>query len=264
VIAPLRRSAVHELLRVRDRKLGRVAVAKLLRAELGEDPVLGRRLLREARLIAWLHQEGIVAVHEAGRLSDGRYYFLMSDVDGPSLAHLIGQASRGAGEQAMPRMVRVLIDAARVVGGVHRRGVIHGDLRPSSILLSQDGEAKVVDWAMARACSDGAPEWLRDTSAVDVAVPGGAGAVAAPELLRSDLGEPGPALDVYALGTILHTVLGVCADAEEGEVHSVVGSPALAKVRSRARSSRPADRFRDAGEFAEALASAAGSLRMRG
>ena len=152
---------------------------------LAEDAELGRQVAikilddaREARVLASLEHPGIVPVHEAGRLADGRCYYAMKLIRGTRLDVFL----EGAGH--LPDRLRLFQRICEPVAFAHSRGVVHRDLKPSNIMVGEFGEVLVMDW--------GAP---------DVGTP----AFMAPE--QSAGGDVDGRADVFALGQILKIAL---------------------------------------------------------
>ena len=127
----------------------------------------------EPRVIAKLEHPGIVPVHDAGTLPDGRVFYVMKLVRGRTLAET--------------DHLRVFLRACEAVAFAHSRGVVHCDLKPSNIMVGEFGEVLVMDWGVARP--------------IGVAANGGTRGFMPPEQER---GEPLDAsADVFALGCML-------------------------------------------------------------
>jgi serine/threonine protein kinase len=120
---------------------------------------LPERLLREARILAGLEHPGIVPVHDAGVLADGRAFYCMKYVEGQTLAGHIGSLS-------LPDRLRLLERIAEPVEFAHARGYIHRDLKPENIMIGAFGEVLVMDWGLAKATSAGPETAEREADAV--------------------------------------------------------------------------------------------------
>jgi serine/threonine-protein kinase len=225
----LGRGGVGEVIRVRDRKLGRVVALKLLQPGKDQDEAVVARFLEEARITAQLEHPGIVPVHDIGQLPDGRAYFTMKEIEGRGLDALIRDLhEREGGEQGwtLPRLVDVLQRVCSAVAYAQARGVIHRDLKPQNIMVGAYGEVTVLDWGLACVVDrvERASGERPSTSAslaerlpliVDPpATPSsrrGSGAGTLPymplEQAVADEARLGPAADVYALGAILFHLL---------------------------------------------------------
>jgi serine/threonine-protein kinase len=151
------RYAVHELIgrggmgavyRATDRTLQRDVAIKVLPAEVDQREVV-RRLEREARVLATLEHPGIVAVHDAGSLGDGRPFYIMRLVRGRRLDDQARQENRG-------QRLRRFLAVCDAVSFAHSRGVIHRDLKPSNVMVGEFGEVLVLDWGVAKVA--GIPE----------------------------------------------------------------------------------------------------------
>jgi serine/threonine-protein kinase len=244
----------------RDLKHERPVALKVLHPELAA--TLGSdRFLQEIRLAARLQHPHILTVLDSGQAA-GRLWFTMPYVEGESLR------DRLAREKQLPirEAVRITTEAARALDFAHRHGVIHRDIKPENILLC-DGQALVADFGIGRAL--GAPtlgEQLTETGTV-VGTP----AYMSPEQASGERGLDGRT-DIYSLGLVLHEMLAgeppfTGPTSQAILSRKLTGSPLpLRQVREtvppavehavlRALARAPADRFRTAAEFAEALAS---------
>jgi eukaryotic-like serine/threonine-protein kinase len=104
---------------------------------------LAERLLQEGRILARLEHPGIVPVHDAGTLLDGRAFYCMKYVEGKTLAqHIAGKS--------LPDRLRLLERIAEPLDFAHSRGFIHRDLKPENIMIGRFGEVLVMDWGLAK------------------------------------------------------------------------------------------------------------------
>ncbi|MBI3475315.1 MAG: serine/threonine protein kinase [Acidobacteria bacterium] len=127
---------------VEDKLLHRHVALKVLDSVATADD-LAVRLLQEARILAGLEHPGIVPVHDAGTLADGRAFYCMKYVVGETLAqHVVGMS--------LPDRLRLLERIAEPVDFAHARGFIHRDLKPDNIMIGAFGEVLVMDWGLAR------------------------------------------------------------------------------------------------------------------
>lgn len=127
--------------RVEDSALEREVALKVINvAELS----LSARLLQEARVIAKLEHPGIVPVHDAGILVDGRPYYTMKLVQGASLDELAEEMGGFADR------LRTFLRVCDPVAFAHARGVLHRDLKPANIMIGPFGEVLVMDWGLSK------------------------------------------------------------------------------------------------------------------
>lgn len=170
----------------RDRVLDRDVAIKVLDAP-NPDAQLAERLREEARILGRLEHPGIVPVHDAGTLPDGRAFYVMKLVRGDRLDRALGaEASLG---QRLERFLRIC-DA---VSFAHAQGIVHRDLKPENVMIGSFGEVLVMDWGVATLLE-------RDNDNVVVGTPG----FMAPEQSR---GVADARADVFALGAILTAML---------------------------------------------------------
>jgi serine/threonine protein kinase len=198
---------------------------KLLRRPLREHGTAAARFREEAALLSRLRHPGIVALHGVGLLPDGGHFLVMDLVEGSDLSR---QPSPGIAEA-----LRWVAEAADAIEYAHGMGVIHCDLKPSNLLLGNDGHIRVSDFGLARSLADGN------------AAHGGTTGFMAPEQ-RDAEGTVSPRTDVYGLGAVL------CALLPQGPSEVEV-------VCRRCLSENPADRFNSAAELAYTLRVCLGS-----
>jgi eukaryotic-like serine/threonine-protein kinase len=122
----------------------------------GDD--FAERLLREGRILARLEHPGIVPVHDAGTLTDGRAFYCMKYVEGHTLAQHVASKS-------LADKLRLLERIAEPVRFAHSRGCIHRDLKPENIMICTIGEVLVMDWGLAKVgANDSKPLGLQRTT----------------------------------------------------------------------------------------------------
>ncbi len=184
---------------------------------------LDARLADESRTLAALEHPGIVPVHDAGVLTDGRSFYVMRLITGPTLAaHRDTVGALGARLSLLERV-------ADTVAFAHARGITHRDLSPSNIMMGDFGDVLVLDWGVAQRSAD--PDGLR------VGTPG----FMAPEA-RTGHGS-GPATDIYALGQLLDWMC-------EGQTID----RRLRAIVTRCTETAPADRYPSVGALLHDLA----------
>jgi serine/threonine protein kinase len=184
--------------RGRDLRLERPVAIKVLADGLRDDELAWARLLREARLVSQLNHPHIAAIYDLGE-EDGRAYIVMEYVEGLALADLIP-------EGGMPgeKLKRYAAQISGALAFAHQQGVIHGDLKGSNIIVTSEGNIKLLDFGLGRRIPRGGMEEVT-SSRLPLAEPGGtAGTLPylAPEVLR---GSPTSLQsDVWALGVLLY------------------------------------------------------------
>ena len=171
----------------------KVAV-KLLRRGLDSEDIV-RRFLRERRILAQLEHPGIARLVDGGMSEDGLPFLVMEFVEGSALIDAVNR--RGLDLDARLRLFASICDA---VAYAHRRLIVHRDIKPSNVMLTDDGQPKLLDFGIAKLLDEVEDEHLTGTG-MRVLTPG----YAAPEQI---LGQPiSTATDVYALGIILYELL---------------------------------------------------------
>lgn len=251
-----------------DERLGRWVAVKLLRDSVADeqDGDLATSLEREARLIARLQHPNIVSVYDVGR-HEGRHYLVMEYVHGNSLRQLL----EARGRRGEAEVVRYGTQIASALAYAHEQGVIHCDIKPENILVTEQGVAKAVDFGVAETVT----RTLTADQARDVL---GTIAYLAPEVIQ---GAPADARsDIYSLGLTLYELVagrlpfaGTTPAAIAGQrlagaapplrAFAREASPELESVLARALALSQDDRYQTAAEFGAALrrAPAAGAAQ---
>jgi serine/threonine-protein kinase len=188
-----------EVHRGRDLRLGRDVAIKMLRTDLARDDTFQLRFRREAQNAASLNHPAIVAVYdtgeERGATGETLPYIVMEFVNGRTLKEVLAGEGR-----LMPR--RALEITAEICGALefsHRHGIIHRDIKPGNVMLTQTGQVKVMDFGIARALASGAAT-MTQTSAVI-----GTAQYLSPEQARGESVDARS--DVYATGCVLYELL---------------------------------------------------------
>ena len=165
---------------------GRTVALKVLHAELTADAEFRGRLARELRVAQELRDPHLVAVVEAGE-DGGRPYVVLEYVGGGSLADRLREGALG-----VEGMVRIVGGVAAGLDALHRRGLVHRDVKPSNVMLRDDGSAALADFGLVK--GDASTALTRPGQLL------GTLDYLAPELVRG--GDATPASDVYALGCV--------------------------------------------------------------
>jgi TolB-like protein/tRNA A-37 threonylcarbamoyl transferase component Bud32/Flp pilus assembly protein TadD len=179
--------------RARDERLDREVAVKVLPAKALADPVARKRFRREAQALAKLNHPHIAAVFDFD--TEGGVDFLVIEfVEGMTLADLL--AARPMPEK---QVVDLGSQLAAALEEAHERGVIHRDLKPGNIIVNAKGQAKVLDFGLAKLLRPGTESTATETNTVAGTLP-----YMAPELLRGEMVDP--RTDIYALGVILYEI----------------------------------------------------------
>jgi eukaryotic-like serine/threonine-protein kinase len=137
--------ATSRVLRGFDPMIGRPVAVKLFAADLAHGDARDR-FLREARVVGQLSHPNIITLHDMG-IEDSTQtpYLVMEFVDGMPLNRVLEK-----GTLPFPRACAWVAHAAEALDVAHKRGVIHGDVKPANILITSDGKVKLTDFGMAR------------------------------------------------------------------------------------------------------------------
>jgi serine/threonine-protein kinase len=177
-----------------DERLERYVALKLLAEHLADDPAFISRFRREALAAARLVHPNIVQVFDFGLDERHHQHFIvMEHVSGHSCAELL----RDLGAMDVRQGVDVISQACRGLEYAHRHGVVHRDVKPGNLLVSDDDVVKLADFGIARATDQ--------SSITQVGSVLGTAAYLAPEQARGE--EAGPRADIYSLGVVAYQLL---------------------------------------------------------
>jgi serine/threonine-protein kinase len=177
-----------------DQRLERYVALKLLAEHLADDPAFVSRFRREALSAARLVHPNIVQVFDFGfDESHHQHFIVMEHVSGHSCAELL----RDRGHLDVEEAVEIIGQGCRGLDYAHRNGVVHRDVKPGNLLVSDSGAVKLADFGIARASDQ--------SSITQVGSVLGTAAYLAPEQARGD--EAGPRADIYSLGVVTYQLL---------------------------------------------------------
>ncbi len=244
--------------------LNKPVAIKMLDDPATADQQIVERFMKEACAAASLRHPNIVDVHGIGRTDDGGYFLVMDLIEGADLQQL---ASEGRSDDLDPaETVATIADA---IHHAHAHGIIHRDVKPNNVLLSEAGELFITDFGIAKIAGPKASTLSAH------GLPIGTPSYMAPEQADPRRGQIGPATDVYGLGGILYFLLTGRHPYTTDEGSQVVVlaqvlsndlperprslnpgvSSALEEICLKCLQKRSADRFATAGELAVALRS---------
>jgi serine/threonine protein kinase len=178
-----------------DVRLPRKVALKFLPEESADDPDAERRFQREADTIAQLNHPNICTIYEIDR-ADGRAFIAMECVEGINLKTYMArnQLSTGA-------IVEIALQIAAALGSAHAKGIVHRDIKPGNIVVSPEGQIKVLDFGLARRFKTSDTEELGLEGSTIPGRPMGTANYMAPErILQLPLD---PRSDLFSLGVVI-------------------------------------------------------------
>lgn len=176
----------------RDLLLNREVAVKILREQYSSDESFLKRFEREGQIAAGMTHPNIVSVFDVGH-DEGQHYIVMEFIRGPNLKELIHRQ----GPFSVDGAVFIISQVAAALDYAHQRGLVHRDIKPQNILVDRDGNAKVVDFGIAKG--------MRDQNLTEAGTGMGTVHYVSPEQARGD--EVGPPSDLYSTGIVLYEML---------------------------------------------------------
>jgi formylglycine-generating enzyme required for sulfatase activity/tRNA A-37 threonylcarbamoyl transferase component Bud32 len=184
-----------------DTQLGRRVALKFLRPDIEADPVAKRRLLQEARAAATLDHPHICSIYEVGE-ADGRPYIAMQYVEGEAL-----DARLRRSPMDLPEILTSAVHIVDALSEAHAHDILHRDIKPSNIMVTPRGDAKIMDFGLAK--YDPASAVIENAETISAVSHQGAivgtPAYMSPEQAR---GEPlDPRSDLFSVGVLLYEMV---------------------------------------------------------
>jgi serine/threonine protein kinase len=187
-----------------DARLGRQVAIKVLKSTLSSDPTFRNRFRLEAMAASKMSHPSIVRVFDAGDEETGpgdqgpagstTPFIVMEHVEGHLLSDLMKQ-----GKLEERHVLKIADGVLTALEVSHRAGIVHRDIKPGNIMISNDGTVKVMDFGIARAVSDATGNLEQTTSILGTAL------YISPEQARGD--EPDTRTDLYSLGVVMYELL---------------------------------------------------------
>ena len=242
--APIGEGGMGAVYRAHDTKLRRKVALKVIHPD-ATVPDAAARLVREARTAAAFSHPNTVAIHDLGEI-DGTVFLVMELISGAPLRAYVGDTTVPVAQK-----LRWLVDMARGLGAAHKAGLVHRDVKPTNVMVSDDGVVKVLDFGLAKPLEAASFD-------TNVGIVVGTPRYMAPELftgMRADARS-----DQYAFGVTAYELLGgVYPGAATGPVPAALDTlvpevgPAVARIVARTLSRSAEARFATMNDVASAL-----------
>jgi eukaryotic-like serine/threonine-protein kinase len=250
--------------RALDAKLGRTIALKLLPAELVPDETSRKRFQREAQLASALDHPNICTVHDLQE-AGGHHFIVMQFVPGRNVRDLVN----GSPLQ-LSSALKIAIQVCDALTAAHAQGIIHRDIKAHNIIVTDKGQAKILDFGLAKLTRDRA-DGREQTELTDLGSPYGTPSYAAPEQSRGD--KVDHRADIFSTGVLLYEMLAgtwpfrgkTAIDVRHAVLHSTPvpvaerrgeETPArLQEILDRALAKEPRQRYQDISQMRDDLIS---------
>jgi serine/threonine protein kinase len=211
--------------RAEDTRLGRQVALKFLPEESVKDPAALGRFEREARSASSLEHPNICPIYEFGE-HDGQPFLVMQLLEGQTLRELISSAGIGKPPLQLDKLLDLAIQIADALDAAHKKGIIHRDIKPANIFITSQGQAKILDFGLAKlarvatavgddmesdtrdhgtaagAPNEAAPQTARDLFLSRTGVAMGTAGYMSPEQVRGE--KLDARTDLFSLGLVLY------------------------------------------------------------
>ena len=198
IVSPIGAGGMGEVWKARDTRLDRIVAIKTLRADLARDQIFQARFRREAQSAASLNHPSIVAVYDTGEdMATGVPvpYIVMEYVDGRTVRDLLQE-----GHRLLPERSLEIIDGVlRALDYSHQAGIVHRDIKPGNVMVTRNGDIKVMDFGIARAMSDAQATMTQTAQVI------GTAQYLSPEQARGERVDARS--DLYSAGCLLYELL---------------------------------------------------------
>ena len=276
VQSPLGAGGMGEVYRAFDTRLQRNVAVKILPAALSSDPERLQRFTQESRATAALNHPNILAIYDIGD-DRGTPYVVCELLEGDTLRDRLR-----AGPLASRKAIDYAQQIVRGLAAAHEKGIVHRDLKPENVFLTNDGQAKILDFGLAKFTQSQA-ELPADTPTLQVATEAGTvlgtAGYMAPEQVRGKAADQRS--DIFAFGAVLYEMLSgkraFHGDSPADTMSAILKeeppdlsetnrnvSPALERIVRHCLEKNPAERFqsaRDVGFNLEAVSDTSTSSR---
>ncbi len=177
--------------RARDARLGRAVALKVLSPHLSSDDSAKKRFIQEARAASACDHPNIAVVHDIGETDDGRLFIAMALYEGETLAEKIARGALRPSDA-----VDYARQLASGLGRAHRQGIIHRDVKPANVIVTEDNMVKLVDFGIAK---------MADVHLTKTRMTLGTVRYMSPEQIRGRRVDPRS--DLWSLGVVLFEML---------------------------------------------------------
>jgi serine/threonine protein kinase/tetratricopeptide (TPR) repeat protein len=264
IVSSLGSGGMGEVYLAEDLQLKRRVAVKFLRPESAGDERAARRLIREAQAIATLDHPNICSVYEVGR-QDSLDYIVMQYIEGKTLAALIQQK-----QPDLQESLDIAIQVADALAEAHSRGIIHRDIKPQNIMITPRGQAKVLDFGLAklldtRGQKSGAETISALHTDTDPGAVMGTATYMSPEQARGQVLDA--RTDIFSFGVVLYEMIAGRAPFQGPSISQVIAAiletqpaplslyaplvpPQLQHIIDKALSKDAEKRYRSIGEMA--------------
>jgi eukaryotic-like serine/threonine-protein kinase len=262
ILAQLGQGGQATAYKAEDTRLHRLVVVKILLPDQAASETARRRFEREARLASALDHPNICAIYDIGE-SNGLYYIVMPFIEGRTLKQLIS----GQPLVAMSAL-SIAIQIADAIASAHARGIVHRDIKPTNVIVNDQGQVKVLDFGLAKMLSGEEEKVDRDKSMTEVGVPYGTMGYGSPEQAAGERVDHRS--DVFSLGVVLYEmatgrqpfkgrnrieILNAVINEEPEPINDVNPNapPQLQPILDRALAKKPRSRYGTMAELREEL-----------
>ena len=263
ILEELGKGGMGVVFKAKDTKLDRIVALKFLPPELTQDDDVRERFIQEAKTAAALNHPNITIIHEIDE-DEGRTFIAMEFIGGQSLKDKIK-----SGLLTTDETINIILQVACGLKEAHEKGIVHRDIKPANIMLTEKGQAKIVDFGIAKLI--GQVRLTRTGTTI------GTVAYMSPEQAKGD--EVDHRSDIWSMGVVLYEMLTAelpfKGNHEQTMIYAILNadpvspekycediSDRVQDVLEKTLQKKPSDRFQSADEFLNALKSSGPELKI--
>lgn len=233
VVGKVDEGGMKQILEIEDTDTTRTLAMALIKDKAKKDKQAkaAERFVYEARITALLQHPNIVPVHDIGINEDGEPYFTMKLIEGENLKSILEKLKLGdkdyEAKYPLSELLTIFLKTCEAIAYAHSKDVIHLDMKPDNIQVSEYGEVLIVDWGLAKILHDPFAEEhvFNDViDSVDLTLDGfikGTPGFMAPEQAMGMNQEKNKLTDIYSLGAILYNILTLHKPVEDDDIEVI-------------------------------------------
>ena len=210
IIRQLGRGGMGVVYLAEDKALKRYVALKVIESHVSNLPGFHERFLREGRIVAALHHPNIVQIYSMDQLPTGQIVLVTEYIEGENLNDVI----RNKGKLPLPQAIWISLSVAKALDAAHKKQIIHRDVKPNNIILTNEDEVKLLDFGIAKFKQESSAEITGEGAII------GTPAFMSPEQMRGESLDA--RTDLYSLGVVFYELVTGKLPFEGSSIHDLI------------------------------------------